>query len=95
MRIVDANASSLGMNVRDDSFDRVLEHPVMMLRDGGVAVLGDECRRCPLVEICGGGYLPHRYRNQSFRWPSVYCQDLTYLIKRIGRVVGRWRPGPG
>ena len=36
-----------------------------------------QCRACPVMQICGGGLYPHRYRpGEGFRNPSVYCEDL-------------------
>ena len=36
------------------------------------------------VNVCGGGYYPHRYSvEQSYMNPSVYCKDLYKLINHI------------
>jgi uncharacterized protein len=40
------------------------------------------------VDVCGGGYYPHRYSTANgFSNPSVYCPDLMKLIGHINRVV--------
>lgn len=71
-------------NVVADSFDAVLRHPAVAARQIGVAALSDTCRACDIHRICGSGYYPHRYRRgHGFRNPSVYCRDLTLLIKHI------------
>ena len=50
----------------------------------GAAALAAECLDCPVMEICGGGLYPHRYRQGSgFRNPSVYCADLLQLITHV------------
>lgn len=42
------------------------------------------CERCEIRDICGGGYLPHRYSaSNGFDNPSVYCLDLWRLIAHI------------
>lgn len=51
---------------------------------GVVNPLCDTCKVCELREVCGGGYLPHRYSARNrFDNPSVYCGDLTKLITHI------------
>ena len=50
--------------------------------------IAEQCKNCPVVEICRGGYITHRFRkNCGFDNPSIYCRDLeklvTYISKRI------------
>jgi uncharacterized protein len=74
-----------GLTVLADSFDAALEHPGVIARQLGVAALGDTCRECPLHRVCGGGHYAHRYRSGSgFRNPTVYCADMTKLIRHAG-----------
>lgn len=55
-----------------------------MARQAGLAALSRECLACPVRDICGGGYYPHRYRaGDGFRNPSVYCPDLLSLVTAI------------
>jgi uncharacterized protein len=81
-------ASDTGRHVLADSFDAALDHPTTIARQMGAAALAPECRRCPVMRICGGGLYPHRYRSgEGFRHPSVYCDDLLRLITHVtGRV---------
>ncbi len=73
-----------GLHVEWDSFDQYLAHPGVHARQAGLAGLSDACRQCPIVTICGGGLYAHRYRSDSgFDNPSVYCPDLTRLIRHI------------
>lgn len=65
------------------SFDDVLRHPAVAVRQAGVAALAPSCRACPVHRVCGGGNYPHRYRAGSFRNPSVYCPDLRLLIEHV------------
>lgn len=51
------------------------------------------CARCPVLRICGGGMLTHRYREGSgYDNPTVFCADQTFLIGRIQEHVGRYLP---
>jgi uncharacterized protein len=50
--------------------------------------LSQTCLGCEYREICGGGYLPHRYsRANGFDNPSVWCADLKALIGHITNAV--------
>ncbi|MEU6019157.1 FxsB family cyclophane-forming radical SAM/SPASM peptide maturase [Streptomyces sp. NPDC047515] len=84
LRSVEEGASWLGRDVFSQSFDDVLRHPKLLHRRYGRAALAEKCQSCPLVEVCGGGYLPHRFStSQGYRNPSVYCADLEYLIRHV------------
>ncbi len=81
-------AAATGMNVADNSFDEVLRHPGMVLRQLGTQALSATCQRCPLVQVCGGGYYPHRYNpDNGFLNPSVYCDDLKMIIGHIRKTI--------
>lgn len=88
LKSVGDGITKLGLNVFDNSFAEALRHPKVRLRQMGRAALSDTCRKCDLVEVCGGGYMPHRYKEGSsigdeFKNPSVYCGDLYKLIAWI------------
>ena len=85
LRSVEEGESWLGLDVFSDSFDAAVHHPRLLHRqETGTAALAPECRRCPLVAVCGGGYLPHRFSvARGYRNPSVYCADLAYLIRHV------------
>lgn len=77
-------AAGTGLNVNSDSFDVALGHPAIVARQLGVAGLSPDCGSCALHRVCGGGMYAHRYRAESgFLNRSVYCEDLTYLIRHI------------
>jgi uncharacterized protein len=77
-------AADTGLHVLTGSFDDALEHPTTVARQIGADGLSAECRTCPVMEICGGGLYPHRYREGAgFRHPSVYCADLKKLITHV------------
>lgn len=77
-------APATGFNVFAHSVDEAAAHPAVAARRRGIASLCADCRRCPVVDRCGGGLYSHRYRTGSgFENPSVYCADLKGLIQRM------------
>jgi uncharacterized protein len=84
LKAVGREATQLGLNIHDNSFDDALEHPAIYSRMAGFEALCDECKACSELRNCGSGYLPHRYgRRRGFMNPSVYCDDLKYLFNVI------------
>lgn len=81
-------STELGFNVFDHDFDAVLRHSAVRARQRGAASLCRTCQECPVVDVCGGGYLPNRYsRERGFDNPSIYCRDLEKLIRHVHRRV--------
>jgi uncharacterized protein len=82
-------AVDTGLHITSNSFDEALDHPTTVARQIGAAALSQQCRACQVMEICGGGLYPHRYRRGAgFRNPSVYCTDLLRFITHVrSRVV--------
>jgi len=77
-------ATQLGLNVFSHDFDQAAVHTEVLKRQHGRQDLCDTCRSCDVVEVCGAGYLPHRFSTaRKFDNPSVYCADLYALIHRI------------
>jgi uncharacterized protein len=83
-------AADTGLHIASSSFDDALGHPTTVARQIGAAALSDQCQACPVMEVCGGGLYPHRYRHGAgFRNPSVYCPDLPRLIDHVRNRVAR------
>ncbi|MFF4317684.1 FxsB family cyclophane-forming radical SAM/SPASM peptide maturase [Streptomyces sp. NPDC001568] len=81
-------AAATGMTLDSHSFDELLDHPGFAARQLGREALAPGCRACELVEVCGGGHYPHRYRErEGFRQPSVYCADLQAVIRHVARAL--------
>lgn len=81
-------AAALGFNVCDTNFDDAASHLFIKARNLGSDSLCKECRECPVVDICGGGYLPNRYsQSNGFDNPSIFCADLEKLIRHINSSV--------
>lgn len=55
-------------------------HRQYLRKDG----LSDICQSCDIVEICGGGSLPHRFGDNGFANPTVYCNEMKRLVAHIG-----------
>lgn len=73
-----------GFTVFEHSVDAVLAHPEVHARQAGVASLAEDCQRCTLLRVCGGGNYTHRFgADGGFQHPSVYCPDLTRLIHHV------------
>jgi uncharacterized protein len=90
LKAVFEGASELGYNVFDHPFDLVARHAGVKARQLGVDSLAQACRECPVVDLCGGGYLPHRYSaERGFDNPSVYSSDLKRLITHIAETIQR------
>ncbi|HEU5110607.1 MAG TPA: FxsB family cyclophane-forming radical SAM/SPASM peptide maturase [Micromonosporaceae bacterium] len=84
LKTVAHGAAATGLNVFDHGFDQALELPGIRARQAGLAALGATCRRCALVQVCGGGHYAHRYEAATgFANPSVFCVDLQRLIRHV------------
>jgi uncharacterized protein len=83
-------ATKLGFNIFDDDFDRVASHFAVRSRQMGAQTLCEKCRKCAVVDVCGGGYVPNRYSaERGFDNPSIYCSDLEKVIRHVHTVVTR------
>ncbi|WP_159847499.1 FxsB family cyclophane-forming radical SAM/SPASM peptide maturase [Nocardia sp. CY41] len=79
-----AGATKLRTTGRGNPLDQAMVHPAIVARQIGVDALSDTCRSCPIHTVCGGGHYVTRYQEgEGFRNPSVYCADLTKLIRHI------------
>lgn len=77
-------AADTGLDVMSNRLDEALTHPTTLARQLGAAALSSQCQACPVMEVCGGGQYPHRYRaGEGFRNPSVYCAELLRLITHV------------
>ena len=84
LRTTFAGATQLGFDVFDHTLDEVAAHTAVRARQLGARSLSPTCRRCRLVDVCGGGYLPHRWSAaRGFDNPSVYCADLMAVIRHL------------
>ncbi|HAS41490.1 MAG TPA: radical SAM protein [Microscillaceae bacterium] len=81
-----------GLNVLQHEFDESLDTSLAGMYFMSKKQLCNQCQACPVNEICGGGFIPHRYsRKNGFNNPSIYCYGLMKLMTHIqGRVLGQF-----
>lgn len=83
------NANVLTSKI-SDAFDKELAQICNLSHK----MLCKQCLNCPVQNVCGGGYLAHRFSNEmGFNNPSIYCKDLMKLITHIQNVVFDEIPG--
>jgi uncharacterized protein len=71
-------------NVLTTSFDEALETPLARMYQLCHSMTSTTCQKCVIKDICGGGYLPHRFSKENkFDNPSIYCENLMKLIVHI------------
>ncbi|MFB7337085.1 FxsB family cyclophane-forming radical SAM/SPASM peptide maturase [Streptomyces adustus] len=88
LRSAFSGAPMTGLAVFGNPLDDARLHPGVVARQIGTAGLAASCRACSLVTVCGGGEYTHRYRQgHGFLNRSVYCADLTALIRHVGERV--------
>jgi uncharacterized protein len=87
LRVCEHGLAASGLNVLRDGFDD-LARGAPLLFDAvhrGIP-LSKKCLACSEVDVCGGGYLPHRYsRARGFNNPSVWCDDILAVIDHVRR----------
>lgn len=77
-------AAATGYDVFHNGFEEFLEHPGVRARRLGLDGVSETCRRCPVVETCGGGLYAHRYSaGRGFDNPSVFCTDLRAFVEGV------------
>jgi uncharacterized protein len=85
LRVCEEGLGRSNLNVLRNGFDDLhLGLPVVyQLVHQGVP-LSPACQACSERDVCGGGYLPHRYsRANGFDNPSVWCADILKLLAHI------------
>jgi uncharacterized protein len=84
LKVAFPGAAATGYNIFDHTFEKLVADPAAFGSGGGLDALSPTCRACPIVDACGGGLYPHRYRAETaFANPSVYCDDLMRLITHM------------
>jgi uncharacterized protein len=77
-------APATGYDVFHHGFAEFARHPGVLARQSGISGVSETCRRCPVVESCGGGLYAHRYSaERDFDNPSVYCADLRSFVEGV------------
>lgn len=87
LKVAFDGATNLKMTLAENSIADVsnavqIQTHRQLLQKKGLSV---ECQECDIVDICAGGTVPHRYSNDGFNNPSVYCEELYGLISHAKR----------
>lgn len=84
-KVVGDGASRLSGGVRDTPIAAVASsgalaaHSRILTKEG----LCSTCNSCGVVDVCGGGSLPHRFGANGFDNPTVYCAEMLALIQHV------------
>ncbi|MGH7045496.1 MAG: radical SAM protein [Stellaceae bacterium] len=77
-------------SVFHNSLDEIMDDPGFSYCLSLSEHLPKECQSCPVVDVCGGGFLPGRLMPSE--WPplrkSVLCTDQFYFFSHVRNVVG-------
>ncbi|PPA05925.1 FxsB family radical SAM/SPASM domain protein [Pseudomonas sp. MWU12-2312b] len=85
LKVTQDGATKLTGTVSDTSIAEVARSPSIeqhrhhLRKDG----LSATCQSCAIVDICGGGSLPHRFGENGFANPTVYCNEMKRLVSHI------------
>jgi uncharacterized protein len=89
LKITSEGATALGLDLERHSIaeaarsSRIAAHRRLLRKEG----LAGKCQACPEVEVCGGGAVPHRFSEEGFQNPTVYCGEMLALIGHARRRV--------
>ncbi|MGA9582286.1 MAG: cyclophane-forming radical SAM/SPASM peptide maturase YhhB [Allosphingosinicella sp.] len=85
LKVVGDGATRLEGSVRDTPISAVAAsaaiaaHRRLLTKEG----LSATCRGCEVVDICGGGSVPHRFGGEGFENPTIYCGEMKALIAHV------------
>lgn len=94
LKVVGQGATRLDGSVRDTPIAEVAKSAALAVHRGLLRKSGlcDTCLQCDVVDICGGGAVPHRYGKTGFDNPTVYCREMRALIRHArSRVIDSTR----
>lgn len=85
LKITEEGYSNLGMSLKThpieaaERAEKIQYHRHLLTKEG----LCDQCKKCPHVDVCGGGSVPHRFSNEGFKNPTIYCEEMYHLIDHV------------
>ena len=85
LRAIKPELIETNLNVLQHGFDDLHQGPALFhkLVEHGPTPC-DTCTACPEFQVCGGGYLPHRYSEENgFDNPSAWCEDIKKLVAHL------------
>ncbi len=90
LKTVPGQVGKTGLNVYKHTMRQAVGHMQKRADWLGASDLSATCQGCTIVGQCGGGHMIHRYDQKNrLRNPSIYCQDIAFLLSHTyGRVHG-------
>ena len=84
-RICEDGMTASGLDVFRHGFDDLAQALPLLYRVVHEGVpLSATCEACPERDVCGGGYIPHRYaRANGFDNPSAWCDDIRKVLAHV------------
>ena len=90
LRICGNGMTRTGLDVRTHDVEAIWAVPLYQIGLQNQDLLAEVCRSCDYLKVCGGGYLPHRYRSDTgFANPSVYCADYLAVLSHIRQRISK------
>lgn len=75
-------------NIRHSSLRQVLSSPKYIKFKENVVKVSDDCKCCPVYDICGGGCSFYRYfEMKDFCNKSYYCESMKMLVNHISNTL--------
>ncbi len=72
------------INVHTNKIEDLFEDEIFDMYYHAHDKVCEQCLNCPIYDICGGGFLGHRYSNDNgFDNPTMYCKDMIRLVSFI------------
>ena len=85
LKITEENSSSLGLSLEEhpilaaETAEKILFHRTLLTKEG----LSPQCQSCKHINVCGGGFIAHRFSQEGYLNPTVYCEEMYTLIDHI------------
>jgi uncharacterized protein len=84
LRVCGNGMTRTGLDVRTHDVEDIWAVPLYQIGLHNEELLPQVCQSCAYRRVCGGGYLPHRYRRDTgFANPSIYCAELLAVLSHI------------
>lgn len=84
LRVSKNGMSKTSLNISKNAIDDLYELPLSFLYYNNHKLLNSKCKKCPILNICGGGYIINRYsKNNGFDNPTIYCKSYAYFITHV------------
>lgn len=84
LRVCGDSFTRTNLNVLFNNISDLWDLPLFRMYYNSHRILCDKCNNCSIKNICGGGYIVHRYSEiNGFDNPSLYCNDIKKLVTYI------------